>query len=840
MKTKYPLYLSCLLPLATTPALAQNQTDTETVTITEIVVTARRAEESLQKVPLSITALGANDLQAAGISSVEDIAALTPGFSFRNGLGRGFERPVIRGMSNISGTANASFFIDGIYVNGPISGYNIDNLERVEVIRGPQSALFGRSTFSGAINYVTRKPTDEFEGRIEATTGNYNRQNVSLWASGPIIDGVLRFQVNGSYYNRDGQYLNLASGEKDVGGERTRSFGGSLSWTPVEWFDATLRANYAYNDDEQPAIVRLGGPGTGYSANDVRNCYQPAAGTRRRGYFCGEAPTPDHVWINTHEFNAAGIEQGQQTKLFRSSLVMNAYLSDYTLTSTTSWDRITDSLASDQDYSAERGFGGAFETLSETGQDVWSQELRIASPRDRRLRWQAGLYTYENNPDTTALSAFLVDNPAAGQPDFPAVFTTQGVDSSTKNEAAFAMVEFDLTDQLTLTAEGRYAKDTIHTGGNSVYSKSANTGFIPGSYSANCVVANTPNATSPNRQTLTCANPYLSDVSFKNFLPRFTATWLGSDTMTYYAQYAKGNKPGGFNADSQNARIQPTDRDNLRTLGLQSFEEEEADSYEIGLKSQWFDRRLQVNTALYFIDWTNQQLTQTAPVAEEGRAVGAAAQPQFLTSYTSNLGKSQIRGVETEMLAALGQHWDLRLTYAYQDAEIKRYISSDQSDLIFAGPYTGCVSGSQCYADYLAAGDLSGNTLPRVPKHLASASISANYPIGSWGTLSWRTDYSYESSRYVQVDNLMESGDSNVVNMRLGLDVGAWNVTAWVDNLTDDDTSVDTLRTVDPTIFLTVPVQPPLPGTLTATNARDFAVTLPLKRMYGITVGYKF
>ncbi|HEY5757107.1 MAG TPA: TonB-dependent receptor plug domain-containing protein, partial [Steroidobacter sp.] len=236
MKTKYPLYLSCLLPLTTTPALAQDQTDTESVTITEIVVTARRAEESLQKVPLSITALGANDLQAAGISSVEEIAALTPGFSFRNGFGRGFERPVIRGMANIGGAANASFFIDGIYVNGPISGYNIDNLERVEVIRGPQSALFGRSTFAGAINYVTRKPTDEFEGRVEATTGNYNRQNVSLWASGPIVEGKLRFQINGSYYNRDGQYLNLASGEKDVGGERTKSFGGALSWTPVEWF----------------------------------------------------------------------------------------------------------------------------------------------------------------------------------------------------------------------------------------------------------------------------------------------------------------------------------------------------------------------------------------------------------------------------------------------------------------------------------------------------------------------------------------------------------------------------------------------------------------------------
>jgi outer membrane receptor protein involved in Fe transport len=192
------------------------------------------------------------------------------------------------------------------------------------------------------------------------------------------------------------------------------------------------------------------------------------------------------------------------------------------------------------------------------------------------------------------------------------------------------------------------------------------------------------------------------------------------------------------------------------------------------------------------------------------------------------------------MLARLGDHWDLRLTYAYQDSEIERYFSSDQADLVFAGPYAACVTGSQCYEDYLAAGDLSGNELPRVPKHLASASLSASYPLGSWGTLSWRTDYSYESSRFVQAHNLMESGDSNVVNMRLGLETGAWSATLWVDNLTDDDTSIDTIRTVDPDIFLVVPVQPPLPGTLTATNARDFGVTLPLKRTYGITLGYRF
>ncbi len=270
-------------------------------------------------------------------------------------------------------------------------------------------------------------------------------------------------------------------------------------------------------------------------------------------------------------------------------------------------------------------------------------------------------------------------------------------------------------------------------------------------------------------------------------------------------------------------------------LGLKSYDEEEADSFEIGLKSRLFDQRVQFNTALYFIDWKNQQLTLNQPVNEEGIPV-AGSPTQFSDSYIQNLGKSEIRGVEMEMLAALGPHWNLRMTYAYQDAKIKEYISPDQSDLIFGGPYTNCVLGSQCYTDYEAAGDLSGKTLPRVPKHLASASLSAKYPLSDRTNFHWRADYSYESSRYIQVHNLAETGNASVVNMRVGIERDAWNVTLWVKNLTDDDTMIDVRRNVDPGVFITVPVQPPLPGTVTVrTNPRDFAIALADQRMFGLT-----
>lgn len=837
--------------LVAASAVAQEAETESSLALEEIVVTARLAEESLQDVPLSVSAFTSKDIESAGLSSIADLAALTPGFSFREGFGRSNDRPVIRGMSNIQGEANASFFIDGIFVSGPISGYGLDNLERVEVIRGPQSALFGRRTFAGAINYVTKRPTDEFTARVKGTAGNYGLVDGSFSVSGPILPGQLRFTLNSRYYDREGMYTNTVTGERDVGGERSKSVDGSMLWTPVDWFDATLRANYAVDDDDHFAIVRLGDPTSGLPGAEIRNCYQPVAGTRRRGYHCGEIKTPDEAGINTAQFDAAGLPHGLQRNLFRSSLQMNAYASGYTFTSTTAWNTSSTYQATDQDYSSLRGFGGAFETATFNDAEDWSQEFRVSSPTDGRFRWVAGVSQFEEQPGRVQETATLnVGLP--GQPDRAPTITPQLIDAHTTNRAVFGLVEFKVTDTFAVTAEGRYAEDKIEAGGTSTYQKAAASGFVPGSYSTGCTVRNTPTGAAPNSQALTCTNVFDNDETFSSFLPRFTATWMPGDDLTVYAQYAKGNKPGGFNADANNARATPTDRANLETLDLRAFEEEEADSYELGLKTRWLDGKLQVNAAAYFIDWSNQQLTQSQSVFEEGRAnlPAGAPQPQFLTSYTTNLGKSEIRGVELDVLARLTRYWDMHFTYALQDTEIKSYFSSDQADLIFAGPYTpSCVVGTPCYTAYLAAGDTAGNELPRVPKHSGSVASTVTWPVTDAGSLVWRTDYAYESSRWAQVHNLASTGKSHIVNMRLGWETENWTLTAWVDNLTEDDTAVDILRYIDPASpffnpgvpsgSITVPVQPPLAGTTASTNLRDFAISLPAKRTYGLTFTYE-
>ncbi len=431
MKLDFRILSLSLSVLAATPVLGQDSS--EASVLEEVIVTARRAEENLQKVPLSITAIGAKDIEAAGITSPEDIAALTPGFSYRTN-GRAGALPVMRGMSNILGAANVSFFIDGVVASGSIAGYNLDNVERIEVIRGPQSALFGRNTFAGAVNYVTRKPTDVFKGNVKLTVGEFNNQDFSGWASGPIVEGKLRFEVNGRYMNKDGQYTNLVSGKKDIGGVQTKSIGATMDWAPSDWFEATLRTNYSVDRDELPAQVAIGGPGTGLSGAQVLNCYLPLAGTRRRGYFCGTLPTLNFLSANTTSYEQAGVQAGRQANQFSSSLVLNAEWRDYTFTSTTSYDTNSSYGASDQDFSALRGGGGAFETFGFNGLQDLESGVACPSPRNERLRWPRGSIQVRGDSECHVDFGALVANPIAGQPGLPPNVTPQSVDSSTRTK----------------------------------------------------------------------------------------------------------------------------------------------------------------------------------------------------------------------------------------------------------------------------------------------------------------------------------------------------------------------------------------------------------------------
>ncbi len=214
-----------------------------TVALEEIVVVARKREEKLQDVPISITAFSAQAIRDRNIQNSYDLANFTPNFNFTPNLGRRLDVPNIRGQFgplNASTPPNASFFVDGVFVTGSIGSTSLANLERVEVLRGPQSAIFGRATFSGAINYITRKPTDEYTGQVNARYGEDGDRELGAWVSGPIPAGesvfkdTLFFFAGASWNEWDGQWNNgLEPGQVD---STTLSGAGPFIWSPNAQF----------------------------------------------------------------------------------------------------------------------------------------------------------------------------------------------------------------------------------------------------------------------------------------------------------------------------------------------------------------------------------------------------------------------------------------------------------------------------------------------------------------------------------------------------------------------------------------------------------------------------
>ena len=767
------------------PASSDNTQSLETIT-----VTARGVSEPLQKMPLPITAISEQTIEKKGLTDIRDIANMSPSFSFRSGYGRGTDRPVIRGMSNIQGEANASFFIDGIYVEGDISGYGLENVQRVEVIRGPQSAAFGRRTFSGAVNFITRRPGSAPGGKVTVGMGNHGQEKLGLFYSGGTEDGTFGWDISASKRGNDDIYFNTASDRKDLGGIESQSLMGALSYTPNDNLVITARVMQQKNRDSHIAIQRQG--------DDLNNCYlptytgatyfglYPVAATRTRGYYCGEITMPSSVGLNTDAFEAAGFYSGRKQTFQRSSLVVD-YLFDngWQFTSTSAYNDADKYNAFDQDYSSIRGYAGAFETFTLDRVKDWSQDLRLASDQNLDVSGVFGLYYY-----TQTAEAGWGGDLASGR----AIPTNP--DDKIENKAVYGMLNWRINDQWTASVEGRYATDDITKGG--IDTRVLGTAI----YSL----------------------PYDLNASFKSFTPRVTLSYQAADNVNLYGLVSKGNKPGGFNTTVYRADLSDAAREQLLAQGLDKFQEEETWNYEFGIKSDWLDGSLRFNASVFLIDWTNQQLTQTGPVYRRNNTL-------FSNSYTTNVGESRVKGFELESQWAFAPGWQASLNYSYTDARIVHFISQDQADLF-----------SNVAAPTLAdpAADAAGNMLPRVPKNKATLGLMHDGQFANGWAYSANMDSTYESRRYVQVDNLAYLGESVRTNFRFTLYPNEqWAVSAYMNNAFNDRTPEDAQRTVNPDVYIAVPAVPPLTG-LTLVNIRDFGVTASLPRMYGVEVSYKF
>ena len=361
------------------------------VALEEIVVTARRVEERLQDVPLAITAFSAADIQSAGIENLEDVANFTPGMTFSNLIGEFLPVPVIRGIAPTAvqdRENNAAIFVDGVYVSGR-QGLNFSqlDLERIEVVKGPQAAMYGRNSFSGAVNFVTARPTDEFRGKAELTFGDRGRIVASGAVSGPLVEDKLRARVAIIMNQWDGSYDNQAPNGPDIGGFEYETLQASLYWTPTDQFEADFSI---YTSKDLIDVSAL--------SSVTANCENVSARGQRLANFCGELPS-----VGKNDLRVVAGAEGEERDVDRAHLTLRLDTALGEFVSLSGFSQVEQTFLYDGSRGAPsttfayqssispfpRAFVlGSFDAeLLQIGAldstEEFSQELRFSSPDDR-------------------------------------------------------------------------------------------------------------------------------------------------------------------------------------------------------------------------------------------------------------------------------------------------------------------------------------------------------------------------------------------------------------------------------------------------------------------------
>lgn len=774
-----------------------------------VVVTARGIKESLQKAPLPITVLSDKTIEEKGLVDIRDIANMTPGFSMTPSFGRTNEVPVIRGMSNIAQAMsaepsyNASLFIDGIYVGGDISAYGLDNIQRVEVLRGPQAAAFGRSTFAGAVNYITNRPGSVAGGKLTLSAGNYGQQKLGLYYSGGSDNGIFGYEVGYNKRKNDGIFYNSTSGKRDLGGAETEGYMGAISIAPTDKLDIVIRAAHQKTDDQHVALNLIG------SANN--NCYLPVQTpdstdpasymvSRTKGYYCGNLPLPDSWNINTPGFDAIGRHAGLQSESKRYSVKVDYNFDNgWMLSSTTGYNEQERYAGFDQSYQGVHNYvlssgialPGALGTFTFIRNRDRSQGLRISSDQEKDFAGLFGLYYYkfEGLPGWTGTLASPNQTPV-----IPG--------NTTINKAAYGQLRWNINDKWTTSVEARYAEDDLTLDGSSTVTL---VGAGGGTYK----------------------NVYTASATYTSFTPRWTLSYQAKENINIFGLISKGNKPGGFNTFVYYAGLTDDARSELLSSGFDKVQEEKVTNYEIGLKSDWLNNRLRVNANLYRIDWSNQGLSLAASAMQWNGV-------PYNTTYVVNIGETEINGFELESHWAVSNNFVASLVYAFTDSEIVHYLNQDQADLLSdASNPNPNMSSPQA--------SLAGKKSPLVPKHKATLGLSyKNEFANGWG-YGINFDSTYQSDRYLQVHNLAKLKASVLSNLRLTLNPSeSWRITAYVNNVFNDNSPQGGIRYLSfAAPYINVPLVSPGVGRQFV-QQRDFGVTAPMPRMYGLEVNYRF
>lgn len=587
----------------------------------EVIVTARRRAESLQDVPISITAFGGESLQAANVVAIEEVGRLTPGLFFQF-----FDdtRPsaFIRGLGSrqfdAGSDGSVGMFFDEFYLSrfsGQMTG--LFDLDRIEVLKGPQGTLYGRNTIGGAVNIISAAPTTEPSAYIEGQYGNFDQLRIEGALSGPIGGEQLTGRISFLRHERDGHLKNLTSGT-ELQGEDTIAVRGKLQFQPSDALKATLTAEY--NSSDRPGTQ--GEPIVGvFSARPGITLVKTA--DRRSEFFNADSRFDRELMtlIGRVEWNTGPL----------------------TVTSITGF-RDSD-LAEFRDLDSTRFDTIGQDTVEES--QTFSQEIRFSSSPggaltfDDRLDWLLGLYYFKEDTDRLDRFPFGPDSAIASiirsfdtlgvpAPILPGVDTFNEDFSNqvdVESLAAFAQATFDLTERLSITGGLRWTRDEK----DAVISGDTTRPGLPPIF-ADFAVSRGP--------------------SWKSLDPKVTIDYrLNPETLLFFT-YTEGFKSGGF----QFAAFNP------EAAGV-VFEPEDLTAFEVGFKSDLWDGRMRLNASAFLYDYENQQLPRIVLLPG-----GSFAQ------VITNAAQSDISGIEIDWSVTPLDGLLLSAGYAYLDAEYDEFV----------------------------------------------------------------------------------------------------------------------------------------------------------------------
>ena len=652
----------------------------EQVGVDRIIVTADRRARSLQEVPIAVTALSDQFIRDEGVADLEDLANVTPALSIQRYF-KGAPQIFLRGIGSnergAGGDPSVGIFIDDVYVGRAASAeFDYVNIERIEVLRGPQGALYGKNVVGGAINVITQTPSADFSSDIEVTIGNYNALHMRGSVNGALRDNVYANLAFGSR-RRDGYIENAFTGT-DLNDEDSQTIRGQVLF---DGGDRSLRLSADYNRD------RAGGLG------------------RETEGFLFAAASPDRYVV----------EQDIDGSEFRDVWGVSAHAR-----SDTAWGEflsISAYRAADSDHlfdldglSPATTNLSAAQTISEEA-DQFSQEFRLTSTPSERLDTVLGLYYFWEDVDRLTGTIVNGNNGANDQLN------------TTNSYAAFGHLSWAFNDRWALALGGRYTfEEKDHQ----------NTRLALG------------------QELRPTGDPseivFAGDVSesWSNFSPQATLEFQATDDLFLFGTVSRGFKSGGFSEQPTTliAAETPTDQ-------------ETATNFELGAKSTWFDDRLLLNAALFYIDYEDLQVSQLVPDPNDPNSPGV--------TVLRNAATATSQGLELEFSATPWENVSVTGHYAYVDATYDEFIDG-------------------------AGRDNSGNQLTRHPKHQGFVAVETWRDLANGDRLSARLSASAQSEVFIDPENnpIARLDPFELVNLRLAYEWdGGPEVALWARNLFD-------------------------------------------------------